>query len=72
MSTKRVEIQKYNFKIKSKVHKEIYHTAYVDLMCHEKMPSENQILTQTKIVKKKKKKRICKWKGRNVSKEKIK
>lgn len=41
---------KYNIKVKSKIHKCIYHAITIDLYCYERMPDEN-VISNTKIGK---------------------
>lgn len=41
--------KKYKIKIKSKIHPDIYHTAYIDLHCYEKMTKEKETNRKVKI-----------------------
>lgn len=41
MSKKVEECYKYNIKVKSKIHNNVYHNIQVDLYCYEKMPRQN-------------------------------
>lgn len=38
---------KYNLKVKSKIHPDIYHLVFIDFRCYEKMPKETEF-KQTK------------------------
>lgn len=37
------KFNEFPIQIKSKVHPHIYHMAYIDLYCYEKMPNEKQL-----------------------------
>lgn len=49
MSKYNDKIYKYKVNLKSKIHRDIYHTVCIDLRCYEKIPSENKINSQKRL-----------------------